>query len=253
MAPGALGVAVPLLLLEAASREGALPAREFPPILTVTGLTLLGELVRPALWLDVAQTLEGWAIGLALAAGLAFPAGLLIGSSPLAHRMLRAPIEFLRPIPSVALIPLAVLVFGTRLPNKLFLVTFACFWPLLFQAIYGVQDLDPVARDTARAFGVGRLRRLWYVTVPSASPYLATGLRIASAVALVLAVTSELVVGVPGLGRSINVAQSSGDYPTMYALIAVAGLLGVVLNEGLRQVERRALRWHPSQRGPGLP
>jgi ABC-type nitrate/sulfonate/bicarbonate transport system permease component len=67
-------------------------------------------------------------------------------------------------------------------------------------------------------------------------------------VALILAVTSELVVGVPGLGRSINVAQSSGDYASMYALIAVAGMLGILLNETFRRVERRALRWHASQR-----
>jgi ABC-type nitrate/sulfonate/bicarbonate transport system permease component len=148
----------------------------------------------------------------------------------------------------VALIPLAVLVFGTQLPNKIFLVTFACFWPLLFQAIYGVQDVDPVAEDTARAFGFNRLQRLYMVTLPSAAPYLATGLRLASSVALILAVTSELVVGVPGLGRSINVAQSSGDYASMYALIAVAGMLGILLNATFRRVERRALRWHPAQR-----
>jgi len=166
--------------------------------------------------------------------------------------MLRLPIEFLRPIPSVALIPLAVLMFGTRFPNKLFLVTFACIWPLLFQAIYGVQDVDPVAMDTARAFGFGRLQRLALVVLPSATPYIATGLRLASSVALILAVTSELVVGVPGLGSAINIAASGGDFPLMYALIAVAGLLGVSLNAIFAQVEGRALRWHPSQRSEAV-
>jgi ABC-type nitrate/sulfonate/bicarbonate transport system permease component len=209
---------------------------------------LLAELPLGGFWADVGLTLEGWGLGLALATLIAVPAGLLIGSSRVGYRMLRAPIEFLRPIPSVALIPLAVLVFGTQLPNKLFLVTFASLWPLLFQAIYGVQDVDPVARDTARSFGIGPLRRLYLVTLPSATPYLATGLRISSSVALILAVTAELVVGVPGLGRTINVAASGGDYPLMYALIAVTGLLGVALNETFRRVEARALRWHPSQR-----
>jgi ABC-type nitrate/sulfonate/bicarbonate transport system permease component len=79
-------------------------------------------------------------------------------------------------------------------------------------------------------------------------PYIATGLRISSSVALILAVTSELVVGVPGLGRTINVAASGGDYSLMYALIVVIGLLGVALNETFRRVEARALRWHTSQR-----
>ena len=229
------------------ARAGVLPARGFPPVSEVAA-RLLGELPHAAFWADVGLTLEGWGLGLALATLLAVPAGLLIGSSRLAYRMGRAPIEFLRPIPSVALIPLAVLMFGTQLPNKLFLVTFASTWPLLFQAIYGVQDVDPVAQDTARSFGFGRLQRLYLVTLPSASPYLATGLRISSSVALILAVTSELVVGVPGLGRTINLAASSGDYSLMYALIAVTGLLGIALNETFRRVEARALRWHPSQR-----
>jgi ABC-type nitrate/sulfonate/bicarbonate transport system permease component len=229
------------------SRTNLLPTRAFPPP-TESALALAAELGQPGFWSDIGLTLEGWAIGLALAAALAVPIGILVGSTRLLYRMVRALIEFLRPIPSVALIPLAVLVFGTQLPNKIFLVTFACFWPLLFQAIYGVQDVDPVAEDTARAFGFNRLQRLYMVTLPGAAPYLATGLRLASSVALILAVTSELVVGVPGLGRSINVAQSSGDYASMYALIAVAGLLGILLNETFRRVERRALRWHPSQR-----
>jgi ABC-type nitrate/sulfonate/bicarbonate transport system permease component len=229
------------------SRTNLLPTTAFPPP-TESALALAAELGQPGFWSDIGLTLEGWAIGLALAAALAIPIGILVGSTRLLYRMVRALIEFLRPIPSVALIPLAVLVFGTQLPNKIFLVTFACFWPLLFQAIYGVQDVDPVAEDTARAFGFNRLQRLYMVTLPGAAPYLATGLRLASSVALILAVTSELVVGVPGLGRSINVAQSSGDYASMYALIAVAGLLGILLNETFRRVERRALRWHPSQR-----
>jgi ABC-type nitrate/sulfonate/bicarbonate transport system permease component len=224
-----------------------LPAQGFPPV-SLVAARLLGELPHGGFWTDLGLTLEGWGLGLALATLLAVPAGILIGSSRLAYRMLRAPIEFLRPIPSVALIPLAVLVFGTRLPNKLFLVTFASLWPLLFQAIYGVQDVDPVAQDTARSFGFGRFQRMYLVTLPSAAPYIATGLRISSSVALILAVTSELVVGVPGIGRTINQAASGGDYALMYALIAVTGLLGVALNETFRRVENRALRWHPSQR-----
>ena len=70
------------------------------------------------------------------------------------------PIEFLRPIPSVALIPLAVLVYGTGLQSKVFLAAFAAFWPLFVQTLYGVQDVDPVVTDTARSFGLGRFERL---------------------------------------------------------------------------------------------
>ena len=122
------------------------------------------------MWKAVGNTLQGWAIGLGLAIVLGVPAGILIGSSRWAYRALRVPIEFLRPIPSVALIPLAVLVYGTGLESKVFLATFAWFWPMLIQTIYGVQDVDPVATDTARAFGLGRRSRLWRVTLPERGP-----------------------------------------------------------------------------------
>src|SRR5206468_1399846 len=81
-------------------------------------------------------------------------------------------------IPSVALVPMAVLVMGTGLTTKVFLVAFAAFWPILVQTVHGVQDVDPVARDTARAFRLRRLDRLWLVTVRGTLPHIATGLRI---------------------------------------------------------------------------
>ena len=108
------------------------------------------------------------------------------------------------------------------------------------QTLYGVQDVDPVATDTARSFGFSRAQRLLRVTLPSAVPYIATGLRIASAVALILAVTAELVIGAPGLGREINLARQGGNVELMYALIIATGLLGLALNVALHA--RRAAR-----------
>ena len=85
-----------------------------------------------------------------------------------------------------------------RLKSEVFLAAFGAFWPLLVQTMYGVRDVDPLAIDTARSFGVGRLERLYRVTLPSAMPYIATGLRISSTVALILAFTAELFMGTPG-------------------------------------------------------
>jgi ABC-type nitrate/sulfonate/bicarbonate transport system permease component len=116
------------------------------------------------------------------------------------------------------------------------------------QTLYGVQDVDPVATDTARSFGFSKRQQLLRVTLPSAVPYIATGIRMASTVALILAVTAELVIGSAGLGREINIARSGGNVELMYALIIVTGLLGWVLNIGLARAERRVLHWHPSQR-----
>ena len=164
------------------------------------------------------------------------------------YHAFRPAIEFLRPIPSVALIPLAILVYGTGLQSKVFLVAFASIWPLLIQTIYGARDLDPIALETARSFRIRRSDRILRVTLMGAVPYIATGLRISSATALILAITAELNVGSAGLGREINVARSSGAVELMYALIITTGLLGWLLNIATTHAERRVLHWHPSQR-----
>jgi ABC-type nitrate/sulfonate/bicarbonate transport system permease component len=250
-APPIVAALLLLALWDLVVRAGLIPESSIPPASAALG-ELFTQLGESTLWKAVGNTLQGWAIGLALAVAAGVPAGILIGSSRWAYRALRVPIEFLRPIPSVALIPLAVLVYGTGLESKVFLATFASFWPMLIQTIYGVQDVDPVATDTARAFGLGRAARLWRVTVPSAVPYIATGIRISSAVALILSVTAELVIGSAGLGREINTASSGGNVELMYALIIATGLLGWLLNIAATMVERRVLHWHPSQRGvPG--
>jgi ABC-type nitrate/sulfonate/bicarbonate transport system permease component len=245
--PAALSVAGVLALWQLLSAAGVLPERDLPSM-TGTFAELGRQLAEADFWSAVGSTLQGWALGLGIATALAVPLAIVIGSAPLLHRSLRFVIEFLRPIPSVALVPLAVLIYGTGLQSKVFLAAFAAFWPLFVQTLYGVRDVDPVATDTARSFGLGRLERLWRIKLPSAVPYIATGIRISSAVALILAVTAELVIGSAGLGRSINVARSSGAVELMYALIIATGIVGLLLNVAATRAERRVLHWHPSQR-----
>jgi ABC-type nitrate/sulfonate/bicarbonate transport system permease component len=242
-----LAVAGTLALWELLTRTGVLNPDHIPTMTdTVSELAqLLGE---SSFWSAVGNTLEGWALGLGIAAALAIPLGILIGSSATAFRAVRFVVEFLRPIPSVALVPLAVLIYGVGLESKVFLAAFASFWPLFVQTLYGVRDVDPVATDTARSFGLNAFERLYRIKLPSAVPYIATGLRISSAVALILAVTAEIVIGSAGLGREINVARQGGAIELMYALIITTGLLGWALNIATTRAERRVLHWHPSQR-----
>jgi ABC-type nitrate/sulfonate/bicarbonate transport system permease component len=242
-----LGIAFMIGLGELLTRTETISSRHFPPPSEMFA-ALADEVTTADFWAAVGHTMEGWAVGLAVACAIAIPAGIVIGSSALLYRSLRGVIEFLRPIPSVALIPLAVLIWGSGLESKVFLAAFASTWPLLMQTLYGVQDVDPVATDTARSFGFGRGQRLLHVTLPSAVPYIATGVRISAAVALILAVTAELVIGAPGLGREINIARQSEAVDIMYALIAVTGLLGWGVNIVFTRIERRVLHWHPSQR-----
>jgi ABC-type nitrate/sulfonate/bicarbonate transport system permease component len=242
-----LSIAGVLALWELLTRTGILNPDHIPTM-TDTVAELFELLGESSFWSAVGSTLQGWALGLGIAAALAVPLGIVIGSSDTAYRSVRFVVEFLRPIPSVALVPLAVLIYGVGLESKVFLAAFASFWPLFVQTLYGVRDVDPVAIDTARSFGLSRLERLWRIKLPSAVPYIATGLRISSAVALILAVTAEIVIGSAGLGREINVARQGGAIEVMYALIITTGLLGWTLNTVTTRAERRVLHWHPSQR-----
>jgi ABC-type nitrate/sulfonate/bicarbonate transport system permease component len=246
-----LSVVAALALWELISRTGVIAERDLPAMSTCVR-TLWHLLQTGAFWHALLLTVRGWALGLGVAAVLAIPIGIVLGSSDLAGRAFRVPIEFLRPIPSAALIPLLFLTLGTNLKSEVFLAAFGAFWPLLVQTMYGVRDVDPVALDTARSFGLGKVERLYRVTLPSTVPYIATGLRISSTVALILAFTAELFMGIPGLGQAMNVANAFGLENELYALALATGFLGVAIHLASTAVERRALRWHPSQRQAAL-
>ncbi|TDE35344.1 ABC transporter permease subunit [Actinomadura sp. 6K520] len=244
---GLLGAGAFVALLEVLPRAGVISRDDLPPFSEIAG-ALAGEAGGGAFWGALLDTLRGWGYGLAIALAAGLGLGLLIGSVPFLRDATASTIEFLRPIPSVALVPLAVLLYGTQLGSTLMLVVYAAFWPVLLQAIHGVQDVDPVARETAATYGFSRWARLRYLVWPTALPYLMTGVRLAASVALILAVAGELIIGAPGLGSAIALAQASNAVAEMYALILVTGALGVGVNLLTRALERRVLAWHSSVR-----
>jgi ABC-type nitrate/sulfonate/bicarbonate transport system permease component len=245
---GLAGFGTFLLVLEIAPRVGLVSPAYLPPFSDIVG-ALAGEVRTADFWRAVADTLRGWSLGLLIAVVLGIVVGICLGIVPVVRDFTASTVEFLRPIPSVALIPLAVLVYGTELGSTLLLVVYASFWQVLVQVMYGVQDVDPVAQETARSFRMGWWSRVRHLVWPTALPYVLTGVRLAAAVALILAITAELVIGSPGLGNRIGAAQSGGAIATMYALVLVTGGLGVTVNLLARLLERRVLRWHPSIRG----
>lgn len=244
---GLAGIAGLLVAWELVTRTGLIDPRFLPPASDVL-LRLAGNLRDLQFWRSVGETMTSWAIGLAIAVVAGTLAGFAIGSSHVLERVTRSTIEFLRPIPSVALIPLAVLLFGTKIQSALLLIIYASFWQVLLQVIYGTLDVDPVASETARSYRLTRMQRIRHVVWPTTLPYLMTGIRLAAAVALILAITAELIIGTPGLGKEIYISQSGGDVVGLYALILATGIIGVLINLIARLVERRVLAWHTSIR-----
>ncbi len=244
---GLAGLLAFAVVLEIVPRVGLVSPLYFPPLSEIVR-ALVTEASTLRFWVALGSTLRAWAIGLAISLVAGTVIGIVIGSSHLLRTLTRSTIEFLRPIPSVALIPLAVLLFGTRLPSTLMLVVYASFWQVLIQVLYGVQDVDPVARETARSYGLGPWAQVRHVTWPTTLPYLMTGFRLAAAVALILAITGEVTIGTAGIGKEIADTQSGGAVAPMYAYVVVAGLIGVIVNVAARALERRVLAWHPSVR-----
>jgi ABC-type nitrate/sulfonate/bicarbonate transport system permease component len=199
-------------------------------------------------WSAVWATVRAWGIGLLISVGIAVPAGLVLGANDQVYRMSRFTIDFLRTIPPVALIPLALLLYGATQRMSLVLIVFGSAWPVLLQSMYGVHQVDPVARDVARAYRLSRRDRILNVVLPSAAPLIATGIRVAATMSLLLAIGAELIGGAPGVGNSIALAEVNGDIPQMYAFVVVAATLGVLLNMAMLGLEGRALVWHPSHR-----
>jgi NitT/TauT family transport system permease protein len=245
---GAAGLAILAALSEVLGRAGIVDRDYLPPASAVLARSagLLGDTeFLSGVW----STVRAWAIGLAIAVGGGVTLGLVLGSVPILNTAVRAIVEFLRPIPSVALIPLVSLILGTGLRTEATLIVYAAIWPVLFNTIYGLQDVDPVAKDTLRAFGFSRLSVTWLVSLPSAAPFIATGIRLAAAIALILAVGTEILSGFgEGLGVFIAQAQQTIDGTTdVLAGTVWAGALGLVINTVLVLGERRLFRWHVSQ------
>ncbi|WP_079086820.1 ABC transporter permease [Streptomyces silvensis] len=237
---GAAGIAGTLLLVELLARGGLFDEQALPPATSV--LARAAEMAVDDGFLgDLWITVSAWLGGLALAVALAVPAGLLLGSLPRLDTASLAVVELLRPVPSVALIPLAILVFVEPGRVERSLVCYAALWPVLLHTLYGLRDVDPVAKETLRSFGFGPLGVVWRVSLPSAGPHVVTGVRIAASVGLVVAVSAELRAGGDGgLGVYLLATQSGGGRPDlMVAGACWAGALGVAANAVLVGAGRR--------------
>ncbi|TDB95212.1 ABC transporter permease subunit [Actinomadura sp. 7K534] len=245
---GAAGVAGAVAVLEVVSRTGLVDASALPPATTVLGEA--GKLAVDGKFLaDVAATLQAWFGGLALAVLVAVPLGVLLGSVPLLGTAARALVELMRPIPSVALIPLAIILFADPTQMKMSLIFYACLWPILINTLYALRDVDPVAKDSLRSFGFGTPSVLWRVSLPSAAPFITTGVRIAASVALIVVVSTELLAGgINGVGIYLSSTQAGGGRTDLLLAGAVwAGVLGLLANLALLGLERVAFRWHSAK------
>jgi ABC-type nitrate/sulfonate/bicarbonate transport system permease component len=193
--------------------------------------------------IHVLVTLGRFLQGYLIAAFIAVTLGVVLGYFRFVHSLMEMVIEFLRPMPSVAIIPVAILLLGIGDAMIVAVTVYASTWPVLVSTIDGVRHIERMLIDTGRTFGLNRRQILWRVILPAASPYIVTGLRVSLSIALILVTTAEMIAGSKGLGFFILDQERALNSAAMYAGIIVIAFLGYALNRLFLALERRAMTW----------
>lgn len=245
---GVAGLAGVFGVVELAMWAGQVDQSVFPlpSAVLASAVSLFGN---GTFWAAVAATLSTWAEAMVISIAIAIPVGLLLGSLPSAELAVRPIIEFLRPLPSVVLLPLVLLIVQDNTKTEVVVVVFAAVWPVLVNTVYGLAEVEPLAKQTLRSFGFGPAAVALRVSLPSAAPFIATGIRIAASVAFVVAIAAELIgTGMNGIGSYLVQAEAgTADVAPVLAVAAWSGVLGLVIHAVFAGAERLAFRWHHMQ------
>ena len=207
-------------------------------------LLTLGKLLKSGeLATHVSVSLYRALLGFLLAVVIAVPHGILIAWFRTVEDITNPLVELFRPIPAVALIPVAILWFGIGNASKIVIIAFACYFPIILNTISGVREVDVNLLKVARLFGANRVQTLTKIILPSALPFIMTGLRLGIAVALILLIITEMIGARSGLGFMIIDAEYTFKTERMFAGIFTIGVIGFLLNEIMVRIERKLTKW----------
>lgn len=194
-----------------------------------------GDIFAPAV-----HTLRSALVGWVIAGFVGIALGVWLGLSNTAWRYSMASVEVIRAIPPITLVPVSLLAFGFSLRMELVVIVYAGAWTVLVNTIDGVRNLRPELIDVGRMLRMSQLARIRKLILPSAMPSIIVGLRLAMSLSLVLAVVAEMIGNPSGLGNALVRAQQALQPERMFAYFVTIGVLGVVLNAGLRYGSERA-------------
>lgn len=238
-----LAVLGAVLALWWAASHGQWVSRAFVPTpeSTLAALTqgLAGGPLAGYTGATVGRMLAGW--GLATALGVLL--GALVGSSATARAWLQPSLEFLRPLPASAVLPLAISLFGLSGGMVLAVVAFGAMWPVLLATLHGLASVHPRLREVAAALQLSRRDFVFKLGLPQALPDILAGMRLSLTVSLIVSVVGEMIASQPGLGQAVLLAARSFQASELYAGVLLLGAIGFVSNALLAAAEARLLRW----------
>ncbi|WP_280356302.1 ABC transporter permease [Nocardia otitidiscaviarum] len=252
------------------------PARHLLPVLPVLGAVLAWHLVTEmdlVAWLrfdklpgplDVAASLRRQLesgvfyehmvaslrrilSGFAIAAVLGVAVGMAVGRSRIAAALLRPLLEVARPIPAIALVPIAILLFPTSEQGIVFITCFAAFFPVTVSTIHAMKALPQVWTDAARTLGANRWQVLFHVVLPGAMPAIFSGLSVGMGVAWICVISAEMISGQFGVGYWTWMSYSLLDYAGVVTGMLTIGALGYSTAWVIERVGRRVNHWLPGE------
>lgn len=241
-AAGISGLVI-LLLLWHAVTSLELISRVFLPSPVATLAALEWGLVNGDLFGQTLATINRMVQGWLLASLVAIAIGSLIGVSPAARAYIQPTLEFLRPLPASAIIPVAISLFGLNSTMVLGVVVFGAVWPTLLGTIHGFAHVEPRLVEVSRLMQMSRWEFIYKIGLPNAVPDILAGMRLSLTVALILAVVGELLTAQQGLGTAVLHAARSYRAADLYAGILLLGMIGLISNYGLAIADRRILAW----------
>ena len=242
------GLVLPVVLIagaEVAFQAGSFGADTLAPPSRVA--VAFAQATRDgSLLLATIDTLAATFGGLAVGGLIGVSLGVLLGLVRPLDRLLHFPIEIVRPVPSVALIPIAMVVAGFGLRMEVAVVAFAAIWPVLITSRAAVGEIEPRLIEVARVLRLSTPATIAKIILPAALPRIFVGIRLAAGIALIVAVTVEIAANPLGLGYAMMLAQQSLNPALMLAFLFWIGLIGVALNAGLSFIQMRSFRRVPA-------
>lgn len=195
----------------------------------------------------LAETLSTYLLGLTVAVIAGALTGAAIGSSRHVDRALTPSLDFIATVPGAAFVPVAVLLLGTSQLTSVLTVAFAVVWPILLNAVTATRAIPAVRLDTARTLGLSPAQRWWKFVLPSLSPAIMLGARVASSIAMIVTLLVDIVGTGHGIGRLLVERQQALDAPAAWGLLLLVGTFGYLTATILARVEARVLRhWQRS-------
>jgi len=235
--------AAALLLLWQVLAERQFISPVFFPSPSRTLAELYREVAQGQIWAPLEATAYRMFCGWALASLAGVLLGAAIGFSRAARDYLEPLLDFMRPLPASAMVPVAILFFGFSNAMTIAVIAFGAVWPVLLGSLHGFVSIEPQLADVAAVLKLPRAQAFAKIAVPNALPDVLAGARVGLAISLILAVVTEMQASQTGLGQNILLAQRSFRSPELYAGVVTLGIMGFAINHAIVLLERRLLRW----------